>query len=341
MNLRKIYLRAFRNYQEVAIDFSQGINLIQGRNAQGKTNLLEAFYLVGTGRSFRTPHLKELIHNESSFFFVEAEFLKEEMVEHLRLSFDGETRKLEYNNTSYPHFTTLLGLLPIILLAPEDILLITGSPSERRRFLDLQLAQTDPLYVYHITRYHKAVKHRNFLLRKKSESTLETWETLMKASATYIRQKREEVISFLSQDLKNLMHQLCPDNLEIRYISSYTEDYTKHRAKELLLGTTLVGPHRDDVEIFINQHEARSFASQGQLRSAIAALRLAQWNHLKNHHGVNPLFCIDDFGVHLDQKRREALLESLTSFGQVFLTSPAFLEKSSHHIIDIERLLTR
>jgi DNA replication and repair protein RecF len=104
----------------------------------------------------------------------------------------------------------------------------------------------------------------------------------------------------------------------------------------MMLGATLVGPHRDDLSIFINKQEARSFASQGQLRSAIAGLRLAQWKHLKDHHGTAPLFCIDDFGVHLDSVRRAALLESLTSFGQVFLTSPAFLETSSHQVLDVE-----
>jgi DNA replication and repair protein RecF len=334
MFIRRLYLRNFRNYKEVEIDFSDGVNLIQGDNAQGKTNLLEALYLVGTGRSFRTPHLKELIHNEASFFFLEAEFLKEGILQHIRLSFDGDVKKLEYNNTSYAHFTNLLGLLPIILLAPEDVLLITGGPAERRRFLDLQLAQSDPLYVYHITRYHKAVRHRNFLLRKKTEATLETWEALMVTSAAYIRQKREEIIQLLSSHLNT---KLSSDTLVIKYIPSYTEDYKKYRAKELILGTTLTGPHRDDVAIYINGQEARSFASQGQLRSAIAALRLAQWIHLKNHHGIDPLFCIDDFGIHLDQQRREALLANLSSFGQIFLTSPAFTEKQSHHLMDVDQ----
>jgi len=334
MHIKRLYLRNFRNYKEIDVGFEDGVNLIQGDNAQGKTNLLEALYLLGTGRSFRTPHLKELIHNAASFFFLEAEFLKEGILQHVGLSFDGETKKLEYNNTNYANFTNLLGLLPIILLAPEDVLLITGGPAERRRFLDLQLAQSDPLYVYHITRYHKAVKHRNFLLRKKTESTLETWEALMMTSAAYIRQKREEIIKLLSGHLNT---KLSSDTLSIKYLPSYTEDYKKHRSKELILGTTLIGPHRDDLAIFINDQEARSFASQGQLRSAIAALRLAQWNHLKDHHGVAPLFCIDDFGVHLDHHRREALLGSLSSFGQVFLTSPSFTEKGSQNLLDVEQ----
>lgn len=339
MFIQKLYLRHFRNYAEVEVDFSPEVNLICGNNAQGKTNLLEALYLIGTGRSFRTPHLKELIQSDSPFFFVEAEFLKDGIVQHVRLSFDGEVRKLDYNNTSYTHFTNLLGLLPIVLLAPEDVLLITGAPADRRRFLDIHLAQSDPLYVYHLTRYHKAVKQRNFLLRKKTTASLETWESLMVVSAAYIRQKRQAVIEGLADGLKAGMHELSShkDLLEIRYVSSYTENYQQHRAKEMILGSTLVGPHRDDLQILINGQDARSFASQGQLRSAVAAMRLAQWQHLKDHHNAPPLFCIDDFGVHLDSGRRESLLGKLSSFGQVFLTSPAFFDKASHRTLNVEQ----
>lgn len=339
MFIKRLYLRNFRNYEELEVDFSQDVNLIRGRNGQGKTNLLEAIYLVGTGRSFRTPHLKELIHNNASFFFVEAEFLKEGIFQHVRLSFDGEIKKLEYNNTTYSHFSNLLGLLPITLMAPEDVQLITGAPAERRRFLDIHIAQSDPLYVFHLTRYHKALKHRNFLLRKKTTDSLETWETLMISSASYIRQKRIEVVQLLSSHLKTLLPKLTTDSFTVGYNSSYTEDYQRYRAKELILGATIVGPHRDDLTFLLNATEARSFASQGQLRSAIAALRLAQWSHLKEHHGAPPLFSIDDFGVHLDENRRVALLESLDDFGQVFLTSPAFNDVGSHLVLDIEKRL--
>lgn len=337
LKLNRLYLKNFRNYKEVEVDFSSGVNLIRGSNAQGKTNLLESLYLIGTGRSFRTPHLKELIHNEASFFFIEAEFLKDGIIQHVRLSFDGEVRKVEYNNTSYAHFTNLLGLIPVVLLAPEDVLLVTGTPAERRRFLDIHIAQSDPLYVYHLTRYHKAVKHRNFLLRKKTEASLETWESLMLVAAAYIKQKRKEVVAGLAAGLKSHMLELSnnKDLLEIRYLSSYTEDYKQHRPKEMILGSTLLGPHRDDLDILINSQEARSFASQGQLRSAVAAMRLAQWQHLKEHHGAPPLFCIDDFGVHLDAERRDSLLGKLSTFGQVFLTSPAFFENPTHHVLDV------
>lgn len=329
MFIEKLYLHNFRNYREETVVFSPSVNLIHGDNAQGKTNLLEAIYLVGTGRSFRTSHLKELIHQEAPFFFIEAIFNKDGIQQTVKLSFDGEVKKLETNHASYSHFNPLLGQLPIVLMAPEDILLITGSPSERRRFLDLHLAQSDPLYVYHATRYHKAIKHRNFLLRQKKEEGLEPWETLMVTAATYIKQKRRELLEDLKADLQSAMQTLSieKDQIEVRYLPSFTENYAKHRPKEFQIGSTLLGPHRDEIEILINGLPASSYASQGQMRSAVAALRLAQWKNLQRHHHVAPLFCIDDFGVHLDAARHDALLASVTNFSQVFLTSPHVLTK--------------
>lgn len=338
MFIQKLYLRNFRNYQEETFAFSPEINLIRGANAQGKTNLLEALFLVGTGRSFRTAYLKELIHREAPFFFIEAQFKKDGIDQTVRLSFDGEAKRLEMNHTSYPHFNPLLGLLPIVLLAPEDVRLISGAPSDRRRFLDLHLAQSDPLYVFHLTRYHKAIKHRNFLLRQKKEEGLEPWESIMVTAATYIRDQRSRFIEEIQADLQQAMQTLSTDKdqIKIRYLSSFTDQYAKYRTKELFLGSTLLGPHRDDLEISINALPASSYSSQGQLRSAVAALRLAEWKRLSKQHTLPPLFCIDDFGVHLDEARREALLSHLTAFGQIFLTSPVFLENRPYHTLQIE-----
>jgi DNA replication and repair protein RecF len=337
MHIESLYLRHFRNCREETFHFSPTVNLIRGENGQGKTNLLEALFLVGTGRSFRTVHFKEMIHKEAPFFFIEAHFNKDGIQQKVRLSFDGEVKKLETNHTSYSHFNSLLGQLPIVLLSPEDVALVTGAPADRRRFLDLHLAQSDPLYVYHITRYHKAIKHRNLLLKQKKETDLEPWETLMVSAAAYIQEKRRHLTCALKEAFQASMRALSnhKDELEIRYHPSFTDNYLKHRAKELLIGSTLLGPHRDDLEILINGLPASSYASQGQLRSAVAALRLAQWHDLAKKHQTLPLFCIDDFCIHLDEPRREALLKASSSFGQVFLTSPVFLSNHPYHSLHL------
>lgn len=338
MYIQKLYLRHFRNYQEESFVFSENVNFIHGANAQGKTNLLEALFLIGTGRSFRTPHLKELICQKTPFFFIEAEFKKDGIVQKMRLSFDGELKKLDLNHTSYSHFNPLLGILPIVLLAPEDVLLMTGSPADRRRLMNLHLSQSDPLYVFHLTRYHKAIKHRNALLKQKKEEGLEAWESLMVVAATYLRQRRQRLIEELSEDLQLAMQALSneKDEITLHYKPSFTENYAKHRTRDFLFGSTLLGPHRDDLGISINKLPASGYASQGQLRSAIAALRLAQWKHLSRQHHAPVLFCIDDFGVHLDEARQEALLSQLTSMAQVFLTSPDSLSNGRYHTLRIK-----
>jgi DNA replication and repair protein RecF len=150
----------------------------------------------------------------------------------------------------------------------------------------------------------------------------------MVTSATYLRQKREEAIlalaPYLQTAILNLTHNR--DRLELKYLPSFTDNYLPFRAKEALLGLTLVGPHRDDLEIFINKKPAKVSASQGQLRVGMTALRIAQWQLFYEQTKEMPLFCIDDFGVHLDAERRNLLVQSLEGFGQVFLTSPGYFE---------------
>ena len=315
--LRRLYLRNFRSYGQMEVEFSPRTNLFYGSNAQGKTNLLEAIFLMSTGRSFRTHHLSECIRDKESFFFVEAEFEKDGVIQTIKLSFDGQVKKMEHNQTTYTHFTNLLGLLPTVLIAPEDVQLITGMPAERRRFLDLHLAQIDPLYVHYLTRYLKAMKQRNFLLRHKKTEAIESWEQIMIAASRYVQERRKWMV----EELQKLVQ--GEDGLEIGYLPSIVEDYKKTRPKELFLATTLGGLHRDDLKITIGGKEAKQFASQGQKRCAVTTLRLAQWHHFYQLNETAPILSIDDFGVHLDATRSGLLLEEIQELGQVFLTSTA------------------
>jgi DNA replication and repair protein RecF len=299
------------------VEFSPKTNLFYGSNAQGKTNLLEAIFLMSTGRSFRTHHLSECIREKEPFFFVEAEFEKDGVLQTIKLSFDGQTKKMEHNQTTYAHFTNLLGLLPTVLIAPEDVQLITGMPAERRRFLDLHLAQIDPLYVHYLTRYLKAMKQRNFLLRHKKTDAIESWEQIMIAASRYVQERRKGMVEELQKLIRG------DDALEIGYLPSIVEDYKKTRPKEVFLATTLGGLHRDDLKITIGGKEAKQFASQGQKRCAVTALRLAQWHHFYQLNEAAPILSIDDFGVHLDTERSRLLLEEIQELGQVFLTSTA------------------
>ena len=172
MQITSLFLQNFRNYEKAHVVFSPGINLIYGPNAHGKTNLLEALYFLITGRSFRTQSLRDLIYFGADFFRLKAFFIKNGVSQTLEVYFDGEKKKLLWNQTPLTSLSALYGILQGVLIAPEDLQILKGSPSLRRRFLDVQIAQVSPLYLHHLSRYQKAMKHRNTLLRRKQTQTL-------------------------------------------------------------------------------------------------------------------------------------------------------------------------
>jgi DNA replication and repair protein RecF len=245
-----------------------------------------------------------------------------------------------------------MGLIPTVLHAPEDIFLISGAPSNRRRFINLHIAQTDPLYVHHLLRYHKAMKQRNALLKQKNEEGIQSWEQTMAVSARYLITKRQEAALslnlFLQDEVKKLSSNL--DELKLQYLPSFAFQekeeiasllcslWKKQRPKELYLGTTLSGPHRDDVLILLNKQPAKSFSSEGQKKCCVTALRFAEWKRLKSLTPSFPLLSLDDFEVHLDIDRQHYLKNELKNFGQVFLTSP--YQKNEGDLLQIAHELT-
>ena len=221
MILQSLYLRHFRNFQEAHLDFGPRINLFQGNNAQGKTNLLEAIVLLSTGRSFRTPKLFDLIQEQNSFFFLEAQLQQGKITQVLRLSFDGAQKKAEYNGASYASFQPLLGTLPSILYAPGDLDLVSGAPEVRRRLMNLHLAQCDPLYVHHLLRYLRAVKQRNALLKMSSLDGIECYEQEMARSAEYLFFQRKAFFDGINAGLlPTSCEELHVEATQVRYLPS-------------------------------------------------------------------------------------------------------------------------
>ena len=329
MFLKNLYLRNFRNFTEAQVEFDPKCNVLHGDNAQGKTNLLEAIYLIATGRSFRTMKVEELIRHGQSFFYIEATVVRDMISQTIKLSFDGESRRLQTEANTYSSFHHLLGLLPSVLYAPGDTDLITGAPAVRRRFFNLHLAQSDPLYVHHLSRFWRAMKQRNCLLRMRNESDLECWEIEMAHSAAYLYVARSEMTSEIKEPLSRSSLKLSgeKETLELRYLPSYQPDtylaqLKKSRPREVQFGSTLAGPHRDELALYIDEKPARLFASEGQKKTAMAALRLAEWERLCRRVEGTALMGIDDFGLHLDAPRQQLLCNTLGTLGQVFLTTP-------------------
>ena len=353
MLISELYLENFRNYKSFSLEFAPGINAIIGLNAQGKTNLLEAIHLLITGQSFRTQHLADLIGSHGEGFSLGAVFCKNTIRQKIHIYYTPSYRRVVHNNTSYTTFARLIGILQGVTLSPEDQGLIKGSPSQRRRFLDLHLSQCMPLYVHFLSRYCRAMKQRNHLLRTRNLTTVVHWEEMMAHAAAYITLYRQGSINNLAIDCNDLHYILSgeQEKLSLSYktmapVEEYSNDiireyylsqYLKYRHREIDRGMTLFGLHRDDLELTINSQNARVYASEGQQRSGVAALRLAQWHNLNREEQDIPLMLIDDLGVSLDKERVQQLCTYLKGLGQSFITVQDLKYAQADHIIEIKK----
>jgi len=314
------------------------MNFIIGDNGIGKTNILEAIYLLSTGKSFRTSQLTDLIQHQTSSFYIEASLVKENTSHTLKIGYDGKKKHIHFNNTLLPAFSHLLGIMPSVLYSPKDIGIIIGTPLERRRFLNIYLGQSDPLYAHHLIRYTKALEHRNMLLKAKKifpANEIVCFEKELALSAVYLMESRIAALALLTEKIAllipHLVHQ--EERFILQYLSSFAlegplsaqpleEQYQRMRHKEALFGISLVGPHRDDFTILFNDLPVKSFCSEGQKRSFLSALKLAEWELLKESSHQLPLLCIDDLGIHLDATRESLLEKQLQNLSQVLITSP-------------------
>ncbi|HSX14175.1 MAG TPA: DNA replication and repair protein RecF [Chlamydiales bacterium] len=340
--LKKIYLHHFRNHENREFVFGPHINVIYGDNARGKTNLLEAISLISTGRSFRTQHLFEIIQEGKKFFYIEATFEQAGVEQTIKMSFDGKEKKLQINSTEFSSFNPLLGSFPSIFSLPSDMELVTDSPAHRRRFLNLHLAQSDPMYVHYLARFWRACKQRNCLLKSRNLELIFCYETEMAQAASYLFHARK---MFLDQLREPLLQQTISshESIALHFKSTYpplAHDYQEHlkkmRTREQDTGITLHGPHRDDFVILINDKSAQTYASEGQKKTIVTALRFCQWHHLIEKTQSPPLFVIDDYEGMLDEIRQIHLKAVLKTMGQVFVTTPHLIgtfENSTYHKI--------
>ncbi len=347
--LKTLHLYNFRNYSNFTFNFSKNLNIICGQNASGKTNLLEAIHLISMGKSFKTLNLKDLIKHNENYFFLEAEIINKNISQIIKIYYNGITKKIIHNANSYPTFTSLLGILPVILHSPDDLNLIKGKPTLRRKFLNFYLAQEDPLYVHHYLRFTKALKQRNYLLKAQKTHLLKPFNIELAKSAAYLTIKRKAFLKNLQKPLNEIIKNLSDiiNQLKIHYLSSipdendlektnlsYLKILEQNQKKDLDFKTTLLGPHRDDFSIQFSKKAAKNFASEGQKKIILYAIRFAQWQLLNSKHKQKPLFLIDDFDAHLDEKHKNNLKKAFKSFSQVFITMPKTTEyfKNAHFI---------
>lgn len=348
MRVKYLYLKNVRCYKEALFEFNPKWNLIYGCNARGKTTLLEAIYLLQHGKSFRTHQLTDLIKKGENACYIEALFVKHSIEHTLKIYIDPFQKKVVCNHSPYPSLTRVLGLISGSIFTPDDISLVKGAPNFRRQYIDIQLAQIDPLYVYHLNRYTKAMKSRNALLKAKDVRAISVFEWEMSRSAEYLINKRREGISSIEASSNRFFKQIgtSSHDLYITYDSSLSfshdiatkmaEKLKENRAKELVYGATLIGPHKDELGISIDDKECRIFSSEGEQRTVAAAMRLAEWQYIANHTESEPIMMIDDVGISFDVGRKQNLIDTLNGLSQIFLTTTAKIELPSEQATYIE-----
>ena len=334
MRVDKLALNGFRNYEWESVDFAPGTNVISGENAQGKTNLLEAVYLLATGRSFRTRFDRELVN----FAFSEAELLAEifshERQQTVRIRFHpGTAKKIQVNGVRKTA-TELSELLNVVLFCPDDLNLIKEGAAVRRRMLDNAISQIRPRYAEFLSEFNRLYEHKTRILKdwREKPSLLETLDEfsdgMARASAQLIRY-RAAFVSRLNEAAPPIHRDFSGsgEQLELAYKTVSTvrdpfapareiyydicEHQEAHRQAELDSAQCLTGAHKDDLEIFINGRPARSFASQGQTRTAALSLKLAEREIFLQETGEYPILLLDDVLSELDQKRQEFVLNRI------------------------------
>ena len=332
MKAKSLQLKNFRNYSELELSLSPNINVLLGENAQGKTNIAEALYYAAMGRSHRTTTDSDLIAWNASEARLHLLFERLDVDNTLEFQFQRGKRRIMRKNSEIIKTKELFGTFNAVLFSPEDLFLIKGAPSERRRFLDSELSQASPAYGHELMQYARILMQRNNLLKKIKErrakkDMLLLWDGQLAESAARIVEKRFLAVKKLNM-LANLMQRRISagkENLSLSYelygcaeeppcvtsglIPWYNKKLEESRELDILRGSTSVGPQRDDILLKVNGINLRSFGSQGQQRTGVLALKLSELEFLRSETGEYPILLLDDVMSELDRTRRERLME--------------------------------
>ncbi|KIR02512.1 DNA recombination and repair protein RecF [Lachnospiraceae bacterium TWA4] len=321
MIIKRIELSNFRNYKELSLDFDKGTNIFYGDNAQGKTNILESIRLCSNAKSHRTNKDRELIlfgEEEAHIkLFLEKKFSDYRIDVHLK---SNRPKGIAVNGMPIRKISELLGILNVVFFSPEDLSLIKRGPSERRRFLDFELCQLNPLYTSSLASYHKALNQKNHLLKEVAfhpewMDTLDSWDEQLERYAKDVILHRKNFLESLNEVILEIHKNLTSgkEQLEVLYEPNVlsSEIHTKlksFRERELKQRISLVGPHRDDICFLINGMDIRKFGSQGQQRTAALSLKLAEIVLIKKQSDEYPILLLDDVMSELDSHRQLQLL---------------------------------
>lgn len=363
MHIEKILLKNYRNLKEIFLDLNPNLNIIIGNNGQGKTNLLESIYYLGTGKSHRSNNDQELINWDREKALIQVKLVRRDQTLKISFYFNGTHKRVEINDTPLSKVTELIGNLNVVLFSPENINLVKGGPAYRRSFLDTEVSQVSSYYYHLLLKYNHVLKQRNNLLKEirdtgKGKEMLEIWDEELTEIGSKIIIKRIEVIEKLKILARLTQRQITngSENLSIEYDCSlkgelkgfknvkliFKKELVNNREKEIKRGYTLSGPHRDDLILKINNMDVRKYGSQGQQRTTALALKLAELEFMKSETGEYPVLLLDDVFSELDKYRRRTLIDLIVDKIQTFITATDFdninrLSKNSYFIFEVNK----
>lgn len=324
MIIKSLKLQNFRNYDNLELEFDNGTNIFYGDNAQGKTNILEAIFMTATTKSHKGSKDQDIIQFGHEEAHIRSYLFKEEITRQIDMHLKkGKTKGIAIDSQRIKKASELMGLLNVVFFSPEDLSIIKDGPSERRRFIDMELCQLDPFYLYNLNHYNKIVGQRNKLLKDLSfnpglRETLSIWDSQLVSFGSKLIEKREIFISQLCYIISELHTKLSggKEELKIIYeknveIDDFEEKLAKSQEKDIFLKQTTVGPHRDDIIFIINNIDIRKFGSQGQQRTAALSLKLSEIELVKKSIKDMPVLLLDDVLSELDSNRQNYLLNSI------------------------------
>lgn len=330
MHLIELTCRHFRCLKDIRFVPSKGVNIIQGRNAQGKTSLLEALFYAATSKSHRTNREGDLTAHGEDGFHVEAQVERNDRHVTVEANAWKSERRFKVNGVAQTRVSDVLGKISVVLFTPEDIALVKGAASVRRTFLDMELSQLNTEYLHALQHYRRVLRQRNELLRLRSASgdQLDAWDVQLHLHGSILIKQRADFLADLAVHAREVYGAITngeelslaykPDILEG---DSFADTLTKCRASDVKRGVSTRGPHRDDIELQITERGARTFGSQGQQKSAALAIKLAHLDLITRTIGEPPILLLDEVLAELDSQRATALFQALPSNVQCLVTT--------------------
>lgn len=327
MYIKDICFTNYRNYKKLKLSLCDGVNIFTGNNAQGKTNVLEGIYYCSLAKSHRTSKDKELIMWDCESAYVSIDVARIRLDKKIEIKIFKEGKKgAKINGVKVNKMSELIGIFNVVMFSPEDLIIIKGSPANRRKLLDIQLCQLDHKYYFNLVQYNKVLNERNILLKKWKDENLaiiEIYNSQLSKYGAYIIQERCRYIDKLNDKGKTIHREITSgeEEIEFQYVSNIKNlDNAEEEICQLLnknikndieRRTTLIGPHREDFNVFINGINTRTFGSQGQQRTSVLTIKFSSMEIIKDLTGEYPVLLLDDVLSELDTKRQRYILNSI------------------------------